>query len=183
MDIPTTEPTEVTAGDTVKWTRTLSDYPAGTWTLSYTLINAASKIAITASASGTDHLVSVTPATSAAWSAGLYDWQAYVTDGTDRYQVDSGRITVNANYAGATTLDDRSHVKKTLDAIEAVIEGRASQAQQSYTINGRSLTRIPLSELYEFRKQYQAEYAAELQAERIANGMGSGRRVLLRFNG
>jgi len=183
MDTPTTEPTEVTAGDTVKWTRTLSDYPAGTWTLSYTLVNSASKITITASASGTDHLVSVTPATSAAWSAGLYDWQAYVTDGTDRYQVDSGRLTIHANYAGVTTLDDRSHVKKTLDAIEAVIEGRASQSQQSYTINGRSLTRIPLAELYEFRKQYKAEYAAELQAERIANGMGSGRRVLLRFNG
>ena len=63
--IPTTEPETITAGDSLTWKRTLADYPAGTWTLKYRLINADGKIDITATASGTDHLVSVEPATSA----------------------------------------------------------------------------------------------------------------------
>ena len=71
---PTTEPAAITAGDSFTWQKTLADYPAGTWTLKYRFINAAGKIDITATASGTDHLVSVTPTTSAAYTAGDYTW-------------------------------------------------------------------------------------------------------------
>ena len=67
--IPTTEPETITAGDSLTWKRTLADYPAGTWTLKYRLINADGKIDLTATASGTDHLVSVAPDTSAVYTA------------------------------------------------------------------------------------------------------------------
>ena len=64
MAIVTTEPTSITAGDSVAWTRSLSDYPASAgWSLAYTLINAAAKITINASAAGDDHAVSVSAAT------------------------------------------------------------------------------------------------------------------------
>ena len=76
-DIPTTEPAAVNAGDTVRWRRALADYPASAgWALTYTLLNAAGKITITASAQGDDHLVSVPAATSAGWAAGDYAWRA-----------------------------------------------------------------------------------------------------------
>jgi len=39
--IPSDEPARLRAGDTWKWTRTLGDYPAGTWTLKYRFKNAA----------------------------------------------------------------------------------------------------------------------------------------------
>jgi hypothetical protein len=38
--------------------------------------------------------------------------------------------------------DGRDHVRRVLDAIEAVIENRATIDQQHYQINNRSLTRI-----------------------------------------
>ena len=64
----TTEPARVTAGDTIAWTKTLSDYPASAgWVLAYTLINAGAKITITAAASGDDHAVTVLAATSAGY--------------------------------------------------------------------------------------------------------------------
>jgi hypothetical protein len=68
MTPPTTEPSRVTAGDTIAWTKSLPDSPASSgWILKYRLINAAGKIDITATAAGNDHAVSVPAATSAAW--------------------------------------------------------------------------------------------------------------------
>ena len=69
----TLEPSRVTAGDTITWLRSLADYPASAgWVLSYTLINSAAKISITATASGADHLVTVAAATSAAYTPATY---------------------------------------------------------------------------------------------------------------
>jgi hypothetical protein len=79
-DIPTIEPSSANAGDTWRWTRTLADYPASAgWALSYTLINAAAKITINATASGDDHAVTVAAATTGGYAAGTYDWRARVT--------------------------------------------------------------------------------------------------------
>ena len=70
---PTTEPSALIAGDTAKWLKTLADYlPADGWVLSYTLINSAAKITFAATTSGSDFLVNVAAATTAAWAAGSY---------------------------------------------------------------------------------------------------------------
>ena len=62
-DIPTTEPSVVTAGDTVKWTRALAEYSAADgWTLKYKLANLEGSFDVNASASGADHAVIVTAA-------------------------------------------------------------------------------------------------------------------------
>lgn len=175
------EPQLIVAGDTVNWTRTLADYPAPTWVLTYTLINGTDKETVTAVASGTDHQVAVSASTTAGWSAGIYSWTASVVNGSERFTVDSGTIEVKPDLAAATNYDTRSHIKKTLDAIEAVIEQRASKDQESYTINGRSLSRTPLEDLLKMRDQYRTEYQREVDAEKIANGLGTGRRVLTRF--
>lgn len=181
-DIPTNEPMSVTAGDTVTWKRSLSDYLASAgWVLSYTLVNSAGKITITSTADGDDHLVSVLAATTAAWTAGEYSWQAYVTKGAERYQVDYGALEILPDFAQQTTHDGRSHVKTVLDSIEAVIEGRATKDQESYSINGRSLARTSVEQLLVFRDRYKAEYAREVRAERIRNGLGHSGRILTRF--
>ena len=71
--IPSAVPSSVRAGDTVTWRRSLADYPASDgWTLSYVLLSPAAQITIAATADGSAHLVSVAPATSAAWAAATY---------------------------------------------------------------------------------------------------------------
>ena len=181
--VPYGEPDFLRSGDSLTWKRALSDYPATVWTLTYSFLSSAAKITITASASGTDHLVDVAPATSAAYTAGWYDWTAQVTDGTDRHTVDTGRMQVLPDLEAATTYDNRSHSRIMLDALKALYEGRATNDQLDIvnsSHNGRSLSRDPAA-LLALMNKYQAQVTAEDQAARIADGLGSGRFVQVRF--
>lgn len=180
-DIPTIEPTTANAGDTWRWTRTLADYPASAgWALSYTLINAAAKITINASASGDDHAVTVSAATTAGYAAGSYDWRARVSRAGEVYTVGEGRITMRNAFGGAT-FDARSHARKTLEAIEAVIEGRASSEVSYYMIGNRQLRYMTPAELLTLRDKYRAEVAREDAAAAVAAGLPDKRRVFVRF--
>ncbi len=180
-DTPTIEPSSVNAGDTWRWTRSLADYPASAgWALSYTLINASAKITVNASASGDDHAVTVAAATTAGYAAGTYDWRARVSKAGEVYTVGEGRITVRNAYA-ASTFDARSHARKTLDAIEAVIEGRASSSTAEYQIAGRQLKYIPVADLLALRDKYRAEVLREDAAAAVAAGLPDRRRVFVRF--
>lgn len=177
------EPTQITAGDTISWSRSLPDYPAGTWILNYSLLSLSGSIQIASVASGADHLISVDMATSSAYVPGTYSWQAWVTNGIERYPVGTGSIDILADYAafGSGAADTRSHVKKVLDAIEAVIEGRASAGDQQLSIDGTTLIKMTVTELLALRYSYQAEYRLERQRARIAGGKNSGRKIVTRF--
>lgn len=183
--VPTSEPAELRAGDTWTWTKTLADYPASApWTLKYRFKNAAGGFEIVASASGDGYSVTVAASTTAGYVAGAYSWVAWVEGGnSEKYTVDSGTTTIDPDYRSGTAtaaLDDRSHARKVLASIEAVIEGRATKDQEEYAIAGRSLKRTPITTLLKMRQHYQAEVAAEVSREAIANGTGTGRRIQFR---
>ena len=180
-DIPTIEPAVLNAGDTLRWTRSLADYPASAgWVLSYTLINASAKISITGTASGDLHSILVPAATTAGYTAGTYDWRARVSKAAEVYTVGEGRITVRNGYAGAT-FDARSHARKALEAIEAVLEGRATSSALEYEIGNRRMKYIPPAELLALRDRYRAEVAREDAAAAVAAGLPDRRRVYVRF--
>ena len=182
-DILSKEPTEFRAGDTISWKRSLDDYKASdSWVLNYAFRGAAGTIDVTATADSDDHLVSIAPSTSAAYSAGIYDVIGYVTKGSDRYTVFSSRIEILVDLATAgSSYDGRSHVKKTLDAIEAVLENRATKEILKSTIEGVEIERISHEELLRFRAKYLQWYQQEEAAERLKQGTGSGRTILTRF--
>ena len=55
---------------------------------------------------------------------------------------EAGALEIVADIAGMTEgHDPRAHAEKVLEAIEAVIEKRATKDQESYTIKNRSLAR------------------------------------------
>ena len=180
MTTATTEPSTIVAGDTAKWLRSLDDYPATAgWVLTYTLVSAAQRYTFSAAASGTDHLVTVAATTTAAWVAGSYSWRAQATKAGEVYTVGSGTLTVRPSFAAAT--DGRSHARKTLDAIESVIEGRATSEVSDYTIGGRQLRYIEVPQLLALRDRYRAEVLREDAAQRAAAGLPDLRRVFVRF--
>lgn len=183
-NIPNQEPAALRVGDTWRWTRTLSDYPAGAWVLKYRFKNAATGFEIVASASGTDHSVTHPAATTAGLTAGKYTWQAWVEGGSsEKYTVDSGSVVLEADYrtaSAATALDDRSHARKTLDAIEAWIESR-DVAVEMYEIAGRRMKYIPIADLLKLRSRYKSEAQAEENAARLARGEGIGRKIQFRI--
>ena len=177
--VPNSEPAALTAGDTAKWLKSLSDYPASAgWVLSYALVKAGSVITFSGTASGDEHLVTVPAATTASWSVGRYQYQASVTKAAERYGVGAGQIEIKPNFAAvAGGLDARSHARITLEAVEAVIQGRASQSQSEYTIANRQLKYIPLSELLALRDRYKAEVLSESRVD----GLGFRNKILTRL--
>lgn len=184
-DIATWEPTRITAGDRWLWERQdLSDYPAGTWTLTYSLVNASKQITLTAAASGSYHRIDVAAATTATYPPGRYAWAAYATSGSDRRQIGSGEIEVRPDLATATSgHDGRSFARTMLDAIEAQILGRATQQQSDMVamqIAGRSMQRDPAA-LIKLRDRFKADLASETVAARLASGLGGARRLLVRM--
>lgn len=182
-DIPTTEPAALRAGDTWKWTKTLADYPASVWTLTYRFKNAAGGFEFAASASGDDYSVTVSAATTAGFAAGTYHWQAQVVTGSEKYTVDTGVLVVDPNlFAGTATaaFDARSHVRKMLAAIEAWLEAK-DPAVAEYEIAGRRMKYVPIAELVKLRNRYTAAVAAEDAADKLAAGIGAGRKIQFRL--
>lgn len=168
------------AGDTLDFRTTVPDYPASdSWTLTFKLIprTAGSAITFTAGADGEVYRTQVSALTTASWAPGEYSWAAYVTKGGDRFTVETGVIKVMPNPADAATWDNRTHAQKTLDAINAVIENRATKDQSEYSIAGRSLKLTPITELLKLRDVYVQRVAREqLQAQGI-----NPRAVYMRF--
>ncbi|MCM0018423.1 MAG: hypothetical protein NBV67_00350 [Tagaea sp.] len=184
--IPLSEPALIVAGDTLRFRREdLGDsYPADQgWSLTYEARSAAGAITFVAAASGRAFDVNIAVSTTAGWTAGRYDIAGYVAKAGERYQIYRGTITVAPNLAAAGAADRRSHARKVLDAIEAVIEKRASLDQESYEIDGRSLKRTPIADLLKLRSLYKAEIAREDAAARVAQGLSPRRRILVRFSG
>jgi hypothetical protein len=182
MNVPIAIPERFHSGDTVTWTKKLSDYlPTDGWVLIYEIAGANTAKTITGTDNGDGtHLMMLSAALNDI-SAGAYAWQAYATKGTERYTIGSGTVNVLANLAYGGATDVRSHAKITLDAIEATIENRATIDQRRMQIAGRLIERMPIEELIRLRSTYKNEYARELRAQRIANGLGSGRRILTRM--
>ncbi len=183
---PTTEPNELQLGDFWAWKRNdlSTDYPTASYSLSYefNLIDGAtvSNFTLTATESNNDYIIESTNTTS--YAKGEYNWIAYITRSSDtaRIKIGEGFTEVQDNYA-TTTASVRSHAKKVLDAIEAVIENRATMDQSSMSIAGRSLSRLTVDELMLFRDRYKTEYLKEVKKARIKNNKDSGNAIKVRF--
>lgn len=194
------EPSEIFIGDSLTWIRrnvqAVYENDNGTidtedikasegWTLKYVAVGRLGIISITASAdddNADDFKFSVAAATTGAYVAGDYEYQVVATKTTTRYTIATGRVTAKDNIAGRSALyDNRSHAKKVLDAIEAVLESRATKDEMSISIAGRELSRTSIPDLIKFRMAYKAEYEAEVAAAQIDAGLSAKNKILTRF--
>lgn len=183
------EPSTLVLGDYWAWKRDdLADtYPVGSYALTYEFHEdsgggGSHKFTLTATEADDTYYIEAASSTTTGYTVGDYIWEAYITKTADsnRVMVDSGRTTITQNLAD-TNADLRSHAKKVLDAIEAVIEGRATIDQSSFSLGGRSLSRMSVDELMTFRDRYRAEYLKEIKLARIRNGQGTGNTIKVRF--
>nr|BAR33172.1 hypothetical protein [uncultured Mediterranean phage uvMED] len=185
-NFPTSEPVELQLGDFWAWKRTnlSTDYPTADYSLSYEFnLNegaTASNFTLTASEANDEYIISTSSTTS--YTKGSYNWIAYITRTSDsaRIKIGEGFTEIQENYA-TTSASVRSHAKIVLDAIEAVIENRATMDQSSMSIAGRSLSRLSIDELMTFRDRYKTEYLKEQKISRIKNKKGSGNTVKVKF--
>ena len=173
------------SGETFKVELGWADYPASDWSAVFYMINSAAKKSITGVANSNDFRFLKDAANTAAYAAGDYKWIIEVTatiDGASEvYVVAQGTITIEADLATLATSAQRTHAKKVLESIEAVLENRASQDQSSYSIAGRSLSKTPITELLLLRDKYQAIVNREEREDRRNRGLTSPDQVWTRF--
>ena len=172
-------PSKITAGITLDVDVALTAYPATDWTLT-AYIKGPQAITLTAVKTGSLHTFSATAAVTATWTAGDYWYSIRATDGTDIVEIESSTLAIGDDLgASLTSYDGRKHAERVLEAIEAVIEGRATSDQQSYKINNREIVRIPIADLLRWRDKYRAEVSMIKSAATLGGGLGQ--RVNVRF--
>ena len=187
-------PSEIRAGDTVKWRDDSStdvfgnEIKSDEWTLKYYLRYNSGNEAHTATGSvyGTGWEFTISAADSATFESGTWYWQAVATKGSETLTLGYGTLTTEDNLAYTTwpgAYDGRSQVKKDLDAIQVAIRTLiAGGAVQEYKIGNRNMKRYDLADLIQLEARYKAEVKREEQAELIANGLGNPRNMFVRFN-
>ncbi len=174
-------PRRITIGDTVTWDETLSDYPAGSsWVLSYSFTSPDQKFASTHAPSGDEHTITIVTTD---LEVGRYDYAKKVTDGSSVFTIERGYVFVDPDLsADESGVDRRKYAEIALANIEAVLAGKASKDQTSYSLNGRALSRYSPAELNEWRASLRIEVADLKQAARRQSGGKSHRNVRLRMS-
>jgi hypothetical protein len=184
----TAVPSAVFAGDTVLFSEYFADYPASDgWAITFDFRAANGKaISFTSSqdsANSARHFVSLTPALTSTWIPADYSGVGRAIKSGQKITVWTGALTVNAELSSQTdNFDTRTHARKCLDAIESVLEGKATRDVLNTTIAGQSISRLTPDQLISFRAYYRAEVLAEETEDAIANGRAGGNQILVRFN-
>lgn len=179
--VPTREPTQITAGDTVQWTRTdlSGDYSAADgWALTYYIVGAVN-LSVTATADGTGFDVTISATSSATLTTGDYALTGRVSKDGEVFTVYSGRLNVLPNLATAEAgSETRSYWRKYRDDIRAALAVYGTDGTQAYTIMGERA--VTLRTLDDWHKAL-ALAESMVSAEEAAAGRGGGKNILMRF--
>ena len=187
---PEGEPAEVVVGDFLQWKRSdiAADYPTSSgYTAEYVARitgGGSTEIKLPQSASTTDsyYHFSVSSETSAVFLPGLYHWQLEITQTSsgNRLVVDIGDFTAIPDM-DSNQADPRIHAEIMVDKIQTILEGKADSDVASYSIAGRSLTKMSFSELVQARDYYRREVTQHTNKELLKRGKSNGSTVKVRF--
>ena len=153
--LPVTEPLSIVASSYAGW-RKLLEYDALIFDIVYTMtpVTGGSVYTITGTKSGDYWIFQALSSVTATWSAGDYRWDMKVVRKSDSetFILSTGHVTVFA-----TSDDRRTHAEIMVDKIESVLNNRADHDIESYSIASRSLTKMSVKELMQWREYYLAE--------------------------
>lgn len=185
---PEGEPETVVVGDFIQWKRSdlVQDYPVATHSAQYVARitgGGVNEITLVATESSPDYyLFTVDSATSADFVPGLYHWQLEVVETAtgNRIVVATGMFRALPDL-DVNQSDPRTHAEIMLDKIQTILEGRADSDVSSYSIQGRSLAKMSISDLLEWRNYYRREVLKEKRDSNIQNGRQTSTTVKVRF--
>ena len=180
-------PETIIIGDYLLWKRTdlVSDYPLATHSMEYVAritAGGSTEIKVAATETNGTYVFEVSSATSATYVAGFYHWQLEATETAsgNRVVIERGTFTAveDLDVNGA---DPRSHAEIMITKIESLLQGKGDADVSSYSIQGRSLTKLSYQELIQARDYFRKEYAKERQIERAKAGETTGATIFVRF--
>jgi len=184
---PELEPDKIVVGDRSVWRKVnlASDYPSTSYSAAYVSRMSSGggshEFTVTGVVDGNDYLFTITSVASADFDVGHHHWQLEVTRTSD-----SERIVIQTGSWDIITdldnnVDPRTHAEIMLDKIETVLQGRADADVLSYSINGRSLSKMSPSELVEWRDYYRREVTLQHKEDHVRNGRAHGGVIKVRF--
>ncbi len=184
---PTDEPLEFVKGDFVQWRQDeySNDYPNTSHTMEYVARikgGGSNEIKVASTTIDDDYLFTISSSTSSNFETGNYHWQLEVieTSSSNRIVLNTGEWKVRVDLDD-NSADPREHFEIMLDKIETVLQGRADADVLSYSINGRSLSKMSPNELVEWRSYYKKELTMHKRKERIKHNMPTGATIVTRF--
>lgn len=186
---PEGEPREVVVGDFIQWKRSdiAVDYPPSAHSAEYVARitgGGSTEIKLPATEpSGDDYyLFTVDSATSEDFVPGKYHWQLEITQTSsgNRIVVDIGDFEAIPDM-DVNQADPRIHAEIMIDKIQSILEGKADSDVGSYSIAGRSLTKLSFDELMTARDRYKSELVQHENRELVKRGKSNGSTIKVRF--
>lgn len=186
-EAPEGEPLKIVVGDYIQWKKTslAQTYPPALYSATYVARVAAgnaSEIQMPATERDGYYLFVADSATSAAFTPGFYHWQLEIvqTSSGNRVVVERGEFEAIADLDN-NGADPRSHAEVMLTKIEGLLVGRADKDVSSYSIQGRSIAKMSVVDLLQWRDYYRKEVAKERRDNAIALGKPTKTTVKVRF--
>lgn len=181
------EPLEIVVGDFLQWKRSdlVADYPPASYSAEYVARitgGGANEIKVTGTDGGDYYLFTVDSVTSSEFVAGKYHWQLEITQTSsgNRIVVDQGDFEAIPDM-DSNQADPRIHAEVMIDKIQSILEGKADGDVSSYSIAGRSITKMSFDELMVARDRYRGELAKHENKELIKRGKSNGSTIKVRF--
>lgn len=175
MDLPTTEPLTIRAGDTVTWQRVLDEYPASDgWTLKYRLLYASGSPAASWSStgSGSVHTISLAASVTADFAAGDATLCPYVERTVnavlERQSLGTLAVTVLPDLTQVASVDARTSAQRILADLRAALEGYLGSANATiveYSIGDRTMRFRSSEDILALIGYYEGIVRAELRAQ------------------
>ena len=185
---PEGEPTQIVVGDFIQWKKAqiAQDYPTATHSAEYVARitgGGASEIKIPATEVDGYYLFTIDSVTSTDFEAGRYHWQLEITQTSsgNRIVTERGEFEAIADL-DVNASDPRTHADIMIAKIETILEGKADSDVGSYSIAGRSLTKMSFDELMVARDRYKREVLQHQREELIKRGKASANTVKVRFS-
>lgn len=151
--------------------------------LALRLENAQAPISYSSTLDGDNFLIQVDATVTATWTAGRYQAQLIAVQSAAAHNTVMEvflQVLPNLPESGSTA-DLRSHAKRTLDLIEALIEGRATNDILQSVIDNTHFVRMTMDQLLGAHSYYSAKVRAETAKARARAGLATGRTILTRF--
>lgn len=184
---PEGEPLKIVVGDFIQWKKTslAETYPPATHSAEYVARVAAgqsAEIKIPAIERTGYYLFHADSATTSAFTPGAYHWQLEITQTSsgNRIVIATGEFDAIADLDN-NGADPRTHAEIMLDKIEGLLIGRADKDVSSYSIQGRSIAKMSIVDLLQWRDYYRKEVTKERRDNAIALGRPTKTTVKVRF--
>jgi hypothetical protein len=160
MSEATELPDSFSAGETVTYTRSDPDYPATAGWERILYLAGKCRGRFVAVAQGSAYAFTLPAVDTAGLDPGGYQWVERVTKDGEAHNRNSGRVKVTQDLATLSDGEGQDWWEKTLEIIEAKLQGRLTRDQESWQILGEAVQNITTENLFKYRAICERKIAA-----------------------